>query len=376
MAKTILPAPNISPFDGDPETLPFFKEQVFETARINKWLDEHTIYFIKNNLKGQALTYFKQQAMTRQFKSPQEIFDLFEKFFKQQSRPQALAEFFALKLLPGEAINNLAHRIDCAAAKAHPNITQIEALNEIKFAKLLQILPNDMRSNILKNNINSYDKAIESAQHIMDCKVSNEVLNHLTEKPNDELKILREEVNFIKKSIVDKSKEKECSKPYPKVNSYKNHNKTFNKFKNRDFPKNISDRNFLYKPKFPFKKFKQNAHFQQTSFRACHFCGSLNHLMKQCKKLKFQQNQCQIHQNPFHTQQVQQWMPGYMQIPSQNCWNFRQPLNCPPATAPQMLSNNMSSRQNVVPAITLPTNVALNPNAANFQFTPNQENHN
>ena len=75
-------------------------------------------------MKRHALIYFKQ-ALTRQFKSPLEIFYAFENFFKQQLRPQALAEFFSLKLLPDEAINNRAHRIDCSAAKARPRFTQI-----------------------------------------------------------------------------------------------------------------------------------------------------------------------------------------------------------------------------------------------------------
>ena len=88
-----------------------------------------------------------------------------------------MTEIFSLKLLPDEAINNLAHHIDFTAERALMSITQVDALNEIKFAKLLQILPDDMWSHILKNNINSYDKATKSAQLIQDCKVSNEVLN-------------------------------------------------------------------------------------------------------------------------------------------------------------------------------------------------------
>ena len=40
MLKSNLPAPNISSFDSDSETLTCFIEQVTETAKINKWLDE------------------------------------------------------------------------------------------------------------------------------------------------------------------------------------------------------------------------------------------------------------------------------------------------------------------------------------------------
>ena len=179
MAKVQLLPSSVFSFEGDPDTLMFFKSQIEDVQKVYNYNDAQLLMFIRSKLQGPALKYIRQISQTQQIKTSQQLLPLLENFFKPTSLPQALSDLSAIGLLPGENISNLAHRLDCIVAKAYRDIKDQEALKSIKFKKLLVVLPSDIRIHLLKNNIDSYDQAVLQAQLVQDCMVSNEVLNQI-----------------------------------------------------------------------------------------------------------------------------------------------------------------------------------------------------
>ena len=59
-------------------------------------------------------------------------------------------------------------------AKAYKDIQDQDTFKSIKFIKLLGILPSNIQVHLLNNNIASYDQAVQQAQLVQDCTVSNE----------------------------------------------------------------------------------------------------------------------------------------------------------------------------------------------------------
>lgn len=354
MAKQTLPNAQITPFEGDEEVLPFFKSQVLDLAKIHKWQDDHIVFFLKQNLKGPALKYIVQCSQTQELNTPTQIFDMLENFFKTKSLPHALSEFASFRLLPGETIHNLAHRLNWVAAKAHPTINQQDNLNVIKLNKLLEILPSEIRSHLFKHNVTTYEEAIKQAQLVQDCTISNEVLNQIQGK-NSELDVIKEQLNFIKKTLIEKQEDNVKDKL---ENSTSTNEKQDNFYRRQNF-KYSKDRSNLYKSRVPFKNYKKFEKTNTPKQRACHFCGSFQHLIRNCKKYKNQQSRQVSNQNMgTSTQFYQNWIPMMNQP---NGWNWPQQI---PGTSyvPSNFCPNPNFVQNSIP---------LNPMAPTFNHNNN-----
>lgn len=255
---------DISPYDGDPTTLQFFKEQIKELASINSWTKPQTLSFIKSKLTGSALKFYVEAHHLKTITDVDTLFKELEQFFCSSSKATAIHSLNLVSLLPRETVRNLAHRINVLVQKVHAEVTDQNALNSIKYTKLLTALPQDIRMKIMETNIKDFDRAVNRAQQLQDLSIENLVLNQVctTEEPSSfqaELHALRETVEELKNQRKTDETQKTDSSPV-----------------RRRMPETQPRRNYdrRWMPEMQFRQFY------------CYFCGRNGHKIKDCREHK------------------------------------------------------------------------------------------
>lgn len=192
---------HISPFDGEPEYLDPFIRQVTDFAKLNNLDDNHTFVYARSLLKGPALTFFHQKEQYAKIETSQELFNVLKEQFRLPNEFKAKTDFHRLKMLPDETIRSLCHRIDLIAPRAHSKIKDPASLDSIKLDKLLAIIPNEYRTHIIQNNIDTYSEAVNKVTLLQDCNINNAILASTSSStPFQEFK---EELNALKESFQD-----------------------------------------------------------------------------------------------------------------------------------------------------------------------------
>ena len=145
--------------------------------------------------------------------------------------------------MPTETMHNFSHRIDILAPQAYPDINDATALNSIKYAKLISVIPSQFRKDILASDIHDYPPAVRKATLCQDSDIDSEVVNHTATLSASTFKTLREGIHNIKTTIQDlKSNSKDNDSDYKhKFNNYHNKNKFTQKSRNQ-----FNDGNNLY----------------------------------------------------------------------------------------------------------------------------------
>lgn len=117
-------------------------------------------------------------------------------------------------MLPQETIANLSHRLDLITQRVYCDVEDTTTVNKTKFIKFLQINPTEMRTNILKNEINTYTKAVKRVEFIQDCIKSNQILNCNNEE--GKLNNLTHQINSLQESVEKIQKSKQQNQNFKK----------------------------------------------------------------------------------------------------------------------------------------------------------------
>lgn len=256
---------NIQPFAGDPATIKFFFLQLEDYVKINNLSEEQALATFRSLLSGNALKYFIEEPSLSSLTTLAEIKEKFIYFFKAEET----SSVFALNniiLKPSETIRSLSHRINITFNKVYPNLIDPTAIDTLKFTHLLNALPHDMKVTILKENITTYDKAVERAQQLqnIDLTINSQY------QPNEQVQNLNLEITNIKEqlnSIVAKNNQTQSVR----------HNQR-NDFGRKTYQTDFRSRNSY---NFRHNPYTQN---RNNGSKFCAFCGRYGHLMKFCRE--------------------------------------------------------------------------------------------
>lgn len=157
---------NIDTFSGDPDKVEWFLDQVKDLSKINKWSDEISLLYLKSKLSGSAQEWFASSPSCRKITFPLACTKLKE-FFSSESIPTS--KMFTLqniKLLPGETIRNLGHRVETLTNQTYPEVKDKEAIEQIQKLHLLNALPANLREKLMLDDTADFQKLINQASKL------------------------------------------------------------------------------------------------------------------------------------------------------------------------------------------------------------------
>lgn len=184
----------IQNFDGNPSLIEFFFSQLEDFVKFNAYTDEQALSFLKSKLVGNALEFYLSSQELKGANNINEAKQILTEFFSSSNVRVSAAELNNIKLLQGESVKNLVHRINAVALKVYPNM-DATALNQIKLVQLIAALPSEMQCKIYEKGVNGYKETVELAQRIQDSQIASSSNYDITE--NTELNKLKQQINLM-----------------------------------------------------------------------------------------------------------------------------------------------------------------------------------
>lgn len=292
MAKSFFNVP-LAPFSGDPVTFDYFREQVTNLIQINKLSNQEALTLIKGKLEGVALRYYAESPSLKKIADPQQLLAQLENFFQKPSMSCNINTFNNISLQPAETFKNLAHRISVIAAQVYDQLDE-QALDQIKFVKLLSCLTPECKYKILQSKVTNFQDAVHEAQLFQDTFNQINVLNTIeAQKQNDfsqEVAALKEQINFLKSKIESRentpstSKIMESEQNQPEEQKKYQGSHKLSKNNNHRFPKFNSRNNRVHNNRsHNFQRFRTYSRQHHQTPLKCHFCYKNGHIMKDCR---------------------------------------------------------------------------------------------
>ncbi|GBN41151.1 hypothetical protein AVEN_178169-1 [Araneus ventricosus] len=192
----------IENFNGEPDKLEWFIQQITDLKQINKWSDEMTFLFLKSKLAGSALSWYASNPTCKNVTTFDDAVTQLRAFFRNDSTPLSnSAELHNIQLMPGESIRNLAHRIQVLTSRTYNLLEDAAALNQIQSIQLLNALPLKMKQKLIHEDTKNFSSLVEKAQKIVLTEQSLNLM-HIASSPqmeesNSQNKILEELKNQI-----------------------------------------------------------------------------------------------------------------------------------------------------------------------------------
>lgn len=307
-AQTHIPVINIQNFNGN-TPVNYFINQVTELAEINKWDNKLTLLYAKSKLEGKAQTLINQAEEIKRFSSPEELFNKLKNNFKEKSLAENLNEFNNFQMLPDESITNLAHRLDLITHRVYGEDTI--SMDKTKFLKFVQLIPPEMRQNILENKIETYQEAVDKAQLIQDCRKNTNILNH--NKEEEKFSNITHQINSLQQSIEKIQTDKQSNtniKSRGKFNKFNKQNFHSKRRGNIGKVKNNYNRdwntNTAFKRNFRGRNFNNNYNSNNRQNIRCQLCLEWGHTARQCSQLQVPSQENVTNTNnfpaiPYHT---------------------------------------------------------------------------
>lgn len=267
---------HIAPFDGTPEHISFFKQQVFDMANIFNWPDAFTLMFASGKLTGKALQYFREAQVAEPFTSTTDLFNRLSAFFQTSSVVQHIHDFESLVMLENEEIPHIVHRLNVTARRVYPNMSD-EILKQIKFTKLIKIIPDNLRLAILQDSITTFDAAVAKATLVQQCTLQN---NIITNSDLEAINAMEKKCEPLQPSVDNIPH----NSPQPKYRHYHNNRRNFRR---RNSNRHNNRHKFHQRPRNFFRA-RPSLHQQGTSFESstrtdpCQFCQCFGHTARDC----------------------------------------------------------------------------------------------
>lgn len=168
---------NVMPFDGSPDRIKWFFEQVKDVKKINGWDENVALIFMKSKLTGNALQFCANDPATKSVRTIDEAEKAITSFFcDQRSQTSNWLALQQISLLPNESVRSVAHRISTAVAKAFPESTDEVTINRIKTQQLITALPLEIKTKIINENINDFEEMMNRAAYLQTAMESLQLL--------------------------------------------------------------------------------------------------------------------------------------------------------------------------------------------------------
>lgn len=257
---------SVKSFSGEFSDIGKFFTEIRDLQTVNEWSDLQTFIFMRGHLEGPANDFFWNSDECKACKNIDDVETLFTEFFYKDLTYEAKAQFQNLRF-DQDNLRCTIHKLNSIAAVAFPSFKKnIEALNEVKFQKLLEIVPDNVRMHILSSDITQYEAACEAAIKNQMC--AEKCLNYKNNnyKSNDN-KFHSNNPDFANAINVN-----EISKP--STSGYKsNHSRNV---KQKDSSSNVQTPKSQYNGReYPYKR-KQMV--------KCQLCFKFGHTANNCYK--------------------------------------------------------------------------------------------
>ena len=307
---------SVKPFDGDPNKLNPFLNQLSHLISSNKLSEQEVVLFMPNFLEGNALDVYYQNIAIRQFESFEEIANCIREFFTPVVTRISSRHFENFQILQAENIKNAILRFDAVAIKTFPELS-LEALNAIKLKKLIEIVPSPIRIKILENNTSSYSEAVETAiefqkilstdQEIANNRQMTQEVNLMATEPSTS-KCVNSSSQYsdsIDKTLNERNSANSNKNVCNAVEQHSNRNES-NRFNRSRFPRksnrnvknhsdwnsskasmsrNNNERNDNFK-NYISKRNANSARFNPKNNVMCQFCEKRGHVATDCFHVK------------------------------------------------------------------------------------------
>lgn len=278
---------HVEAFSGDPQTFMWFKNQVMEYIKLNKLNDEVGLFFLKSKLSGAALNFFSTCPNVNNIDKVADALKILEDFFVNKATPaSALNEFNSLRMIHGETVKNLKHRINLAAQCAYPFIADQTALNKIKAIQFLNAIPQSLRDKLFDADQDDFESLTAKAEKIDGMFQNFACANVITgqSEPNSQISALASKLDQLALIVTNSIQKCQICQEVDHIT--------------KECP--------LLKSKSEVDK--------QTKF--CVFCGMKNHLMMNCRAYKnsLSGNKTQLRPNS---------QPGNRRNGNESSLNFR-----------------------------------------------------
>lgn len=286
---------NIPTYDGSPNTLKFFIEQLQNLKSIQNLSEEHILFFLKSKLAGHALQYYISSPTCENISTLAQAHEILRSFFvKESSAPTNLVNFQSIRLLPQESIKNLAYRIDSAARKTYTEVTDPKALGQIKFLQFLTALPADLRAKVIDRDTSDYDTAVKVTQRLQDNLRSTSLLDsynvasctHVNAEPQIELQAeinaLRQDINKL--TVQANPTQQSVNATVCQLCNSLSHTALSCPLLAQSLP--LQQAHNVPQPDQNTQQFEQSHTFpmQPTLPNICHFCNKQGHAWADCRR--------------------------------------------------------------------------------------------
>lgn len=306
---------NITPYQGDPDTVVWFTQQILSLKEINNWSQPVALLQFKSKLAGNALKWFSTSPTCADISTIEDACCALINFFKEISSPSCkLLEFQGIVLEHNESIKNLSHRIQTSAVKTYPLIDNQRALSQIMSLQLLTALPPNLKKQLLTEDTTDFDKLVVKASKLQNAEnaltlTSNNVntINSDTAKQND-LDKLQLQISQLTLQIANQNNS--CS--FCKENHTLANCPSFKMLINKQSPAESTPINHSVNHMQASNSYNRNN--ASKSLIKCHFCNKVGHIMANCRAYLASLNS-QIH--------AQNFQPRY-RYPHSN-YNYRYP---------------------------------------------------
>ena len=292
---------NVITYHGGYDNLEFFIHQI-EDLKTNRHIsDNEALSIAFKHMAGPAIALVTQRFNAQhRITSTAQLFQLLRQNFRPPSDIQNRNDFNKFQMLPGESIISLSNRLDEVVTRAF-RILHPPSLEEIKFNKLMQVIPANCRIFLEQNGIRTYQEAVDRAATFLECQ-NNEFVNHQNIQ-QDRIAQCEKQINFVSKQIEDlnhHSTISQVNKQNTSNRKHDNYRKPVNLQSNNKF-RHYHNRNtkFSQKRKFnPYRNTRDKAYYRpQNKFNThehtnfyqrsqCQMCGQFGHVLKDCLLFK------------------------------------------------------------------------------------------
>lgn len=156
------------------ESFEFFLEQFSQISALTAWNSAQQGIILKTRLHGEALQYLRKNPVLQKETAVTKIIEgLQKKFCPPQSTAQRQTKFNKIMYTPDKTLDQLSFEIEQGTneflgIKESSAEETKKVADGVKFAKFLELVPSDIRSQLRTENVQSFTAAVMRAKELND----------------------------------------------------------------------------------------------------------------------------------------------------------------------------------------------------------------
>ena len=148
-------------YNGDPDLLDFFIEQIKVKQDHSNLSDSQTLFFIKSKLIDKALKAYATSAPCQRATTSDELFSIFKKLFKTESSQNIALQYNTIKFNGTESIRIYANKLQNLVMKRFPQLSP-DSIAQILIAKFTDTIPPHFKLYLQPLNHTRFDDVVDA----------------------------------------------------------------------------------------------------------------------------------------------------------------------------------------------------------------------